>query len=112
MQSTTAYILSLVIAFVFILFAALSANAIKYQGGSNPSDPRKRKIWFWVLAIINPILNFLLGYFVFKPDGNAMVIEDYKTALFIGTGIGFILYIIIGFVLSKIFKNGKIGNWF
>jgi len=112
MQSTTAYVLSFVIAFVFILVAALSANTIKYQGGSNPSDPRKRKVWFWILAVINPILNFILGYFVFKPEGNQMVTESYNKALFIGTGIGFILYIILGFVLSKIFKNGKIGNWF
>jgi hypothetical protein len=33
-------------------------------------------------------------------------------ALPIATAVGFVLYIILGFVLSKVFQKGKIGNWF
>jgi len=112
MESVIAYVLSLINLLVFILLAVFSARAIKNQLVVNATDPRKRKIWFWVLAALNPIVNFILGYFFFKPDGNAMVVEDYKTALFLGTGIGFVLYILIGFILSRIFKHGKLGNWF
>ncbi len=107
-----AYIISISIAFIFLLFATFIANAIKYQGGSNPQDPGKRKTWFWILAILNPIVTFLLGYFVFKPDANVMVVNNYLSALNIGIVIGFLAYIFIGFALSKMFKNGKIGNWF
>ena len=107
-----AYIISLSTAIVFLLLAALIANAIKYEGGSNPEDPKKRKTWFWLLAILNPVINFLLGYYVFKPDANIMIVNKYVSALAIGTGIGFLVYIILGFVLSKMFRNGKIGNWF
>ncbi|RAJ33027.1 hypothetical protein [Pedobacter cryoconitis] len=112
MESTSAYIISLITALIFLLLAAIIANAIKFEGGSNPKDPQSRKIWFWILAILNPALGFLLGYFVFKPDANIMVLNNYVNALSIGTAIGFILYILLGFLLSKVFANGKIGHWF
>lgn len=113
MESTTAYIISIATALLFLLLSAIIANAIKFEGGGNPKDPKRRKIWFWILAILNPVVGFLLGYFVFKPtDVNIMVLNNYTNALSIGTAIGFILYIILGFLLSKVFANGKIGNWF
>lgn len=112
MESTSAYIISLITALIFLLLAAIIANAIKFEGGSTPKDPQSRKTWFWILAILNPALGFLLGYFVFKPDANMMVLNNYVNALSIGTAIGFILYILLGFLLSKIFANGKIGHWF
>lgn len=107
-----AYIISIVTSLVFILLSAFIANLIKFEGGSNPKDPSKRKMWFWVLAILNPAINFLLGYFVFKPTANVMVVNKYISSLSIGTAIGFVIYIVVGFILSKMFKNGKLGHWF
>ena len=112
MESTPAYIITIGIALIFLLLSAIIANAIKFEGGSNPKDPQSRKTWFWILAILNPVLAFLLGYFVFKPDANMMVVNNYVSALSMGTAIGFVLYILLGFVLSKVFANGKIGHWF
>jgi len=112
MESTSAYIICIITALIFLLLSAVIANAIKYEGGSNPGDPKSRKKWFWLLAALNPIVCFFLGYFVFKPDANMMVVNNYLNALSIGTAIGFVLYIVLGFVLSKIFANGKIGHWF
>jgi len=107
-----AYIISLGTAIIFLLIAALIANTIKYEGGSNPTDPKRRKTWFWLLAVLNPVVIFLLGYYVFMPDENIMVVNKYVAALSIGTAIGFVVYIILGFILSKMFRNGKVGNWF
>jgi sulfoxide reductase heme-binding subunit YedZ len=112
MESASAYIISLITALIFLLLAAIIANAIKFEGGSNPKDPQSRKTWFWILAILNPAVAYLLGYFVFKPDANMMVVNNYVNALSIGTAIGFVLYILLGFILSKVFANGKIGHWF
>jgi len=113
MESTSAYIISLITALIFLLLAAIIANAIKFEGGSNPKDPQSRRSWFWILAILNPAVAYLAGYFIFKPeDVNRMVLNNYVTALSIGTAIGFVLYILLGFILSKIFANGKIGHWF
>ena len=112
MESTSAYIITIITALIFVLLSALIANAIKFEGGSNPKDPRTRKTWFWILAIVNPALAFLIGYFIFIPDANVMVVNNYVSALSMGTAIGFMLYILMGFILSKVFANGKIGHWF
>lgn len=112
MQSLSAYIIAIVITFVFLLMSVFIATAIKFEGGSRPKDAQKRRTWFWVLALLNPVVIFLLGYCLFKPDANIMVVNRYISALGIGTAIGFFIYLIIGFILSKIFKNGKLGHWF
>ena len=41
-----------------------------------------------------------------------MIVNRYVHALSLGTAAGFVLYLLLGFILSKIFKNGKIGHWF
>ncbi len=117
-------------ALVFLLLAALIANMIKFDPGSNPKDPQKRKIWFWVLGIVATLLTFVLLYFVFNPgktptEINAMQrippaqkqtykaeFERYQLMSGISTGITFVLYVVLGFIVSKIFKNKKVGNWF
>jgi hypothetical protein len=110
----TSYIIAVIFAAFFTLIAALISNAIKFEGGANPQDPKKRKIWFWIMAIINPVVFFLLGAFVIAPNANddQMVYDSYMAALPIATAVGFVVYMVIGFVLAKMFKNGKIGNWF
>jgi sulfoxide reductase heme-binding subunit YedZ len=112
MESTTAYIITIITALLLLLLSAVIANAIQYEGGSNPRDPRSRRTWFWILAILNPALAFLIGYFIFLPDANRMVVNNYVNALSMGTAVGFVLYILLGFILSKLFANGKIGHWF
>jgi len=110
----TCYIISVIVAGVMILLAALVSNAIKFEGGSSPKDPGKRKMWFWVIAILNPILFFVVARFVMAPNpaDDQMVYDDYMKVVPIALGVGFVAYIVIGFALSKMFKHGKIGNWF
>jgi sulfoxide reductase heme-binding subunit YedZ len=110
----TSYIIAAIVAGAMILIAALISSAIQYKGGANPNDPRQRKTWFWIIAILNPIVFFLLGRFVLAPnaDDDQMVYDEYMKVLPIATGVCFVVYIIIGFVLSKIFRNGKLGHWF
>jgi len=105
------YILSIIFAAVILLIVAVISNAIKYEGGSNPKDPRKRKIWFWIFAVLNPVLFYVIAAFVMAPS-NRRELESWNDSLPIATIIGFVVYIILGFILSKIFKHGKIGNWF
>jgi len=108
------YITSIIAAGLFILIAAVISNAIKFEGGSNPKDPGKRKMWFWIMAILNPVLFYVLSAFVLapNPENDQMVYDAYMGALPIATAVGFVVYIVIGFVLSKMFKNVKVGNWF
>jgi Mn2+/Fe2+ NRAMP family transporter len=108
------YIISVIFAAVFILISALTAIAIKFEGGVNPSDPRKRKIWFWIIAIVNPVIFYFVSAFVLAPDADKSPVDhdEFMDALPIAAAVGLVVYLVIGFVLSKLFKNGKIGNWF
>lgn len=110
----TSYIIAAIVAGAMILIAALISTAIQFKGGTNPRDPRQRKTCFWIIAILNPVVFFLLGRFVLapKPENDQMVYDDYMSVLPVATAAGFVLYIIIGFVLSRIFRNGKLGHWF
>jgi methionine sulfoxide reductase heme-binding subunit len=67
-------------------------------------------MWFWIFAILTPIINFILGYFVFMPIGKVAQ-NKFIVALSIATGIAFVLYILLGFIISKMFKNRKLGDW-
>ena len=108
------YITSIIAAGLFILIAALISNMIKFEGGANPKDPGKRKMWFWIMAILNPVLFYVLSAFALapNPENDQMVYDDYMSSLPIAAGIGVVVYVILGFVLSKVFKNRKLGNWF
>lgn len=105
------YILSIIFAAAVLLLAALISSAIKYQGGANPKDPGKRKMWFWIFAILNPIIFYCIAAFAMVPSNKKEAVA-WNDSLPIAVGIGFVVYIVLGFVLSKVFKNGKLGNWF
>ncbi|MFZ9236110.1 MAG: hypothetical protein ACO22X_07805 [Algoriphagus sp.] len=107
----TTYILSLIFAAFVLLIAAVISNAIKFEGGVNPKDPGQRKMWFWIFAVLNPVLFYVIAEFVMKPEKVAAA-KAWSASLPFATIVGFFIYIILGFVVSKIFKNGKLGNWF
>jgi sulfoxide reductase heme-binding subunit YedZ len=107
------YIISVVGSLFFILIAALISNSIKFEGGAYPKDPGKRKMWFWIMGILAPIANLLFGLFVYYfPQNNNYAKAKLITAIGIGSAVTFIAYLLVGFILSKVFKNGKLGNWF
>lgn len=108
------YITSIIAAGLFILIAALVSNAIKFEGGANPKDPSKRKMWFWIIAILNPVIFYILSAFLLAPNPNndQMVYDEFMASLPIAAGIGLLVYIVLGFVFSATIKNGKINNWF
>ena len=106
------YVISFSSALVFLVLAALISVMIQYEMRINPSDPFKRKLTYWVLCFLNPAATFLLGFYVFKPVLNRMMETQYLQALARATGIGLFLYLLIGFILSRIFKTGKLGHWY
>lgn len=107
------YIIAVVTALFFILIAAIISSAIKFEGGARPKDPAKRKMWFWIMGILAPIVNLLFGLFIYYfPEGNTYAKSKLITAIGIGSAITFVVYLFVGFILSKMFKNGKLGNWF
>lgn len=108
-----AYGMALAFSLGFLLIAAIGSYLIPFEQGSNPKDKQKRKICFWTLGALVPVFIFLIGFFLILsgirvPSKQAA----FTTNLGIATCIGLVLYIFLGFILSRIFRHGKIGHWF
>lgn len=103
------------IAIAFILLAVFISNAIKFEPGSNSNDATKRKIVFWVMGIAAAVVTLLLIMFGnYGIDIISSKSNKYNAGMYIAisTVVSFVVYVVIGLILSKMFKNSKIGNWF
>lgn len=108
---SSAYAIGIGVCIVLILIAAFVAKSIAFQPDLN--DVTKRKVWFWVFAVLCPVLTFTITYFAFYKGIRAHNQQEaYMTAMCISAAISIVLYIILGFIAAKVDKNGKIGNWF
>ncbi len=110
---TSDYIFALIFMGGAILLAAVISNLIKFEAGANPKDPQKRRMWFWILAILGPVAFFLYNILSVIPTiKKGPALDKFGITHIIGTAIILVGYIVIGFVLSKMMKRGKLGNWF
>jgi sulfoxide reductase heme-binding subunit YedZ len=109
-----AYVIAVVAVMVVILLAVLSAHAIQFESGANPQDKKKRKLWFWILSVLAPVLTYVLGAFVIHPDKDVDPIpyEEHMNALPIAAVVALVMYIILGIVLSKLKVSLKVAHWF
>ena len=110
---TSTYIFAVIFLVVFLLLAIIISNMIAIEGGSNPKDPGKRKMWFWIFAILGPISFYLYNFLMVIPTirrGPAM--DSFSMHPAIATGVILVSYILIGFIIAKTKKRGKLGNWF
>lgn len=106
------YIGGAVVGAIFLLLAATIAQAIKFEGGAHPKDPRKRRLCFWSLMIVSFATFFLYNFFAVAPTVSINLQARFMTTNVIGSVIVFATYVVGGFVLSKIFSMGKLANWF
>ena len=110
---TNTYVFAIIFVAVFLLLAIIISNIIAIEGGSNPKDPGKRKMWFWIFAILGPISVYLYNFIMVIPNIRPGPAEAaFGSTNLIATLIVLVSYILIGFILSKTMKRGKIGNWF
>jgi hypothetical protein len=102
------------VAFAILLLAAIISILIQFEGGINPKDDNKRRIVFWVFAILNPIVYWLLAYFYLAPDPeeSRRAYNRFIEVIPRDMLIGVISYIIAGIAVSKFAVTGKLGHWF
>jgi|O1111metagenome_2_1110795.scaffolds.fasta_scaffold39410_2 sulfoxide reductase heme-binding subunit YedZ len=107
---TTAYMWAIVIMVVFFLLAVIISNLILFK----PNNPgtTTRRIWFWVLCIGAGVVGFLINFLI----GNGITVPIIQSRYFmhscIASAVCVVVYILVGFVVSKIFQNSKVGTWF
>ena len=102
------------VALAILLLAAIISILIQFEGGINPKDDNKRRIVFWVFAILNPIVYWLLAYFYLAPDPeeSRRAYNRFIEVIPRDMLIGVISYIIAGITVSKFAVTGKLGHWF
>ncbi len=112
LQSET-YVLALATVFIFLGLSLLVAQSIAYEGGKNPQDASKRRMWFFVLGAIAFLLFFMYNYFYVKSTIlNAALQAKFTDTNLMATLVVVISYFLLGFVLSKVLKNAKFGTIF
>ena len=109
-STASAYASGVITSLVLILASGLIAKSISFQ--PDLSDVSKRKLWFWVLAILCPIITFCITFAIYSGIRAKSAQESYMVAMCISAAVSFILYVVIGFIAAKANKNGKLGNWF
>ena len=110
---TNTYMFAVVTAIVMLGLAILVASMIQYQSGANPKDRIKRKTWFWILGILTPVIFYVYNLTMVMPNikaGPAM--NKFFTHSALSPVVAFAIFVILGVVISKIFKRKKVGNWF
>ncbi len=111
MDIVSAYVISAVTVIVMLIVASVVSNMISFRPDN--SDCKSRKIWFWILGFLTPAVSFLIAFaFVYVDIKARSKASSYMIAMAISSIVSFIVYLIGGFVISKIDKHGKLGNWF
>jgi len=108
-----AYVISVIVAIVAMLTAIVASNRVAYKPGVNAGDVTTRRIWFWVMGVLTPIISWGICYFlVYEAARGKSHKADAMQAMCIAALVSFALYVAVGWILSKVFKNKKIGTWF
>jgi len=111
---TSTYMLAVVFAIVFVAIAILISQMIAYEGSKNARDSVKRRIWFFVLAVVNFVTFFSYNYFIVESKIKPVPVlqNDFFKHSAIAAGVTILSYLAIGFILSKLMKRGKFGTIF
>lgn len=107
---TSAYMLAIIIMVVFFMLSVIIANLILFK----PNNPgtTARRLWFWVLCIASGVIGFVVNYIIGRGISVPSTQSDYYMHSGIAAGVCVLVYILVGFAVSKIFPNSKVGTWF
>jgi sulfoxide reductase heme-binding subunit YedZ len=111
---TNTYILAVITAIVFLGIAILISQMIAYEGSKNARDAVKRRVWFFIIATLDVVLFFMYNYFLIKNKIQPTPVLQDKFLIHsaIATGVTLLVFILLGFILSKLMKRGKFGTIF
>lgn len=108
---TSVYMWALVVMVVFFLLAVLIANMIPFK--HNDPGTTKRRVWFWILFAATLIVSFVITWVVVAGGIQVPTIKaNFEMHACIASGSVALLYVVLGFLMSKIFSSSKIGTWF
>ncbi|MCC8175820.1 MAG: hypothetical protein LIO91_05245 [Bacteroidales bacterium] len=106
----SAYVWGAVILIVFFLVAVTASNMILYK----PNNPgtAARKVWFWLCCLLATVATFAIGVWKAGDISVPVTKQAFENHVYIATGVVFLAFILVGFAISKICSNSKLGTWF
>ncbi len=113
MQTTivSAYLIAGVVCIVFFLLALVLSNLVNYE--PDKSDVTKRKKFFWIFNVLSLVIGLVLNYILELKDIRIpSKYSDYLLHMAIAAVVFFILYVVIGLLISKLSKGKKVETWF
>lgn len=107
---TSAYMLAFVVMAVLFAVAVVASNLVLYKPG-NPGTTTRR-ILFWAMCVLAVVVGFGINFYIASGVEVPNIKSDYLMHSGIAALASALVYIIVGFVVSKIFPNAKVGTWF
>ncbi|MDX2246888.1 MAG: hypothetical protein SF052_08950 [Bacteroidia bacterium] len=105
------YFSGVLFAILFLGIAMLIAFLIPHEPGKNPTDPGKRRIGLLFMGILVVVLMFVISLLI-TSDLTGKKAAELQQAALISVAISGILYFVLAFVMSKVFRKTKLGTWF
>ncbi|MDE6235311.1 MAG: hypothetical protein K2M56_06140 [Muribaculaceae bacterium] len=107
---STAYMWSFIIMVVFFAIAVVVANMVVFK----PRDPgtTTRRVWFWVLCVATGVVAFIVNSTIAAGITVPTIKDSYILHSVIAAVVAVVVYIILGFSISKMFPGKKVGTWF
>jgi len=110
---TNTYLLAIIVAILFIGISYIVANMIAFEGGKNPQDAKTRKTWFYIIGLSSVIFFFLWNYlYVNDLIKGAKGKSDFLVHNAVATLVCILVYLVLGYVVARVFKHSKFGTIF
>lgn len=108
--NSQAYMWAAVVFAGLFLLSVLIAVLIPFK--PNNTGRTARRVWFWVLCVLTPIVSFVVNQIVASGIEIPVKKEEYISTSVIASIIALVLFVVLGFAISKIFSTKKVGTWF
>lgn len=106
--TTATYLFDLIIAVFMVLVLVLVANLIAYEPGRVDNSGKKRRVAFFLIAVLTLAACIGLDYVLYLSKISvAAYVTKYLTTMAIASVVGTLVYCLLGFVLVKISKKGS-----
>lgn len=78
----------------------------------NNSDKMVRRMWFWSCAVLTPVVAYFINVMIASAIKVPTRYSAYLYAAAIGAGAAFVIFILLGLLLSKVMPSSKLSTWF
>ncbi len=106
------YLFAVITAILFVGISWIVSKLIKWEGGRDPKDAGKRRAAFFIIWFVAIAAFFLYNKFVVADKVAPNLQSQFSLTNYISTLIVAVVYLVVGFVLSKVLKNSKYGTIF